>query len=53
MAQRENINQIIFEESHDSSIQEVLTSVPIIIRISGDSLVQNHMVNEPIMNLQK
>jgi hypothetical protein len=39
MIQRGNTNQIIFEESQDSPIREAPTSVPIIIRISGDSLV--------------
>jgi hypothetical protein len=48
MVQRENTNQIIFEGSHDSPIQEAPVSVP--IRISGDSLIQNPMVNEPIVN---
>jgi hypothetical protein len=50
MVQRGNTNQIIFEESHDSPIQEAPTSVPIVVRISGDSLVQNPLVNEPIVN---
>jgi hypothetical protein len=50
MIQRGNTNQIVFEESHDSSIQEAPTSVPIVIRISEDSLVQNPMVNEPIVD---
>jgi hypothetical protein len=50
MVQRGNTNQIIFEESHDSPIQEAPTSVSIIIRISGDSLVHNSMMNEPIIN---
>jgi Reverse transcriptase (RNA-dependent DNA polymerase) len=48
MVQRGNINQIVFEESHDSPIQEAPTSISIIIRISGDSLIQNPMVNERI-----
>jgi hypothetical protein len=54
MVQRGNTNQIVFEESHDSHIREAPTSVPIIIRISGDSLVHKptsvvneHIVNEP------
>jgi hypothetical protein len=50
MVQRENTNQIVFEKSQDSPIQEAPTSVPIVIRISVDSLVQNPMVNEPIIN---
>jgi hypothetical protein len=50
MVQRENTNQIIFEESQGSLIQETSTSVPIIIRISEDSLVQNPVMNEPIVN---
>jgi hypothetical protein len=50
IVQRGNTNQIVFEESQDSPIQEAPISVPIIIRISGDSLVQNHMINEPIVN---
>jgi hypothetical protein len=43
MVYRGNTNQIIF-------IQEAPTLVPIIIRISEDSLVQNRVVNEPIIN---
>jgi hypothetical protein len=50
MVQRGNTNQIGFEKSQDSLIQEAPTSVPIIIKISGDSLVQNPVVNEPIVN---
>jgi hypothetical protein len=50
MVQRGNTNQIIFEESKDSPIQEAPTSVSIVIRISRDSLVQNPMVNELIVN---
>jgi hypothetical protein len=50
MVQRENTNQIIFEESRNSPIQEAPTSIPIVIRISRDSLVQNLVVNEPIIN---
>jgi hypothetical protein len=50
IVQRGNTNQIIFEESQDSPIQEAPTSVPIVIRISGDSLVQNPVVNELIVN---
>jgi uncharacterized protein YqgQ len=52
MVQRENINQIVFEESQDSPIREAPTSVPIVIRISGDSLVHEptYVVNEPIVN---
>jgi hypothetical protein len=52
MIQRGNINQIVFKESHDSPIREVPTSVPIIIRISGDSLVHEptSVVNEFIVN---
>jgi transposase InsO family protein len=52
MVHRRNTNQIVFEESQDSSIQEAPTSVPIIIRISEDSLVHEptSVVNEPIFN---
>jgi hypothetical protein len=52
MVQRGNTNQIIFEESQDSPKQEAPTSVPIVIRISGDSLVHEpkSVVNEPIVN---
>jgi hypothetical protein len=50
MVHRGNINQIIFEESYDSPIQEAPTLVPIILRIFGDSLVQNPVVNELIVN---
>jgi hypothetical protein len=52
MVQRGNTNQIIFEESHDSPIREAPTSVPIVIRTSGDSLVHEptSMVNEHIVN---
>jgi hypothetical protein len=50
MVQRENTNQIIFEESQGSLIQETSTSVPIIIKISEDSLVQNPVMNELIVN---
>jgi hypothetical protein len=50
--QRGNTNQIIFEKSQDSPIREAPTSVPIVIRISGDSLVHEpiSVVNEPIVN---
>ena len=47
MVQGGNTNQIVFEEKHDSPIQEAPTMVPIVIRISGDSLVQDRTVNEP------
>jgi Reverse transcriptase (RNA-dependent DNA polymerase) len=52
MVQRGNTNQIIFEETQDSPIRETPTSVPIVIRISGDSLVPEptSVVNEPIVN---
>jgi hypothetical protein len=52
MVQRGNTNQIVFEESHDSPIRETPTSVPIVIRISGDSLVYEptSVMNEPIVN---
>jgi hypothetical protein len=52
MVQRGNTNQIIFEESQDSPIREAPTSIPIIIRLSGDSLVYEptSVVNEPIIN---
>jgi hypothetical protein len=52
MVQRGNTNQIVFEESQDSSIREAPTSVPIVIRISGDSLVPEptSVVIEPIVN---
>jgi hypothetical protein len=52
MVQMGNTNQIIFEESQDSRIRETPTSVPIVIKISGDSLVHEpiSMVNEPIVN---
>jgi hypothetical protein len=52
MVQRGNINQIVLEESQDSPIREVPTSVPIVIRIFGDSLVPEptSVVNEPIVN---
>jgi hypothetical protein len=55
MVQRRNTNHIVFEESQDSFIRETPTSVPIVIRISGDSLVpeptsvvNEHIVNEPL-----
>jgi hypothetical protein len=52
MVQRGNTNQIVFEESQDSPIREAPTSVPIVIRISGVSLVSEpaSVVNEPIVN---
>jgi hypothetical protein len=52
MVQRGNTNQIIFEESQDSPIREAPTSVPIVIRISGDSLVHEptSVVNESSVN---
>jgi hypothetical protein len=50
MVHRGNTNQIIFEESYDSPIQEAPTLVPIILEIFGDSLVQNPVVNELIVN---
>jgi hypothetical protein len=52
MVQRENTNQIVFEESQDSPIREAPTSVPIVIRIYEDSLVSEptSVVNEPIVN---
>jgi hypothetical protein len=52
MVQRRNTNQIVFEESQDSHIRETPTTVPIIIRISGDSLVPEptSVMNEPIVN---
>jgi hypothetical protein len=52
MIQRGNTNQIVFEESQDSPIPEAPTSVPIIIRISENSLVHEStfVVNEPIVN---
>jgi Integrase core domain len=52
MVQRENTNQIIFEESQDPPIREAPTSVQIIIRISEDSLVHEptSVMNEPIVN---
>jgi hypothetical protein len=52
MVQRGNTNQIVFEESHDFPIREAPTSVPIVIRISGDSLVHERtsVVNEPIVD---
>jgi hypothetical protein len=52
MVQRGNTNQTIFEETQDSPIRETPTSVPIVIRISGDSLVPEptSVVNEPIVN---
>jgi hypothetical protein len=52
MVQRGNTNQIVFEESQDSPIREAPTSVPIVIKISGDSLVHERtsVVNEPIVD---
>jgi hypothetical protein len=52
MVQRGNTNQIVFEELQDSPIREAPTSVPIVIMISGDSLVYEPLsvVNEPIVN---
>jgi hypothetical protein len=52
MVQRENTNRNVFEESQDSPIREAPTSVPIVIRISGDSLVHEptSVRNEPIVN---
>jgi hypothetical protein len=52
MVQRGNTNQIVFEESQNSPIREAPTSVPIVIRISKDSLVPKptSVVNEPIVN---
>jgi hypothetical protein len=52
MVQRRNTNQIVFEESQDSPIREAPISVPIVIRICGDSLVPEltSVVNEPIVN---
>jgi Reverse transcriptase (RNA-dependent DNA polymerase) len=52
MVQRGNTNQFVFEESQDSPIREAPTSVPIVIRISGNSLVPEpaSVVNEPIVN---
>jgi hypothetical protein len=52
MVQRGNTNQIVFEESQGSLIQEAPTSVSIIIRISEDSLVHEliSVMNEPIVN---
>ena len=50
MVQGGNTNQIVFEEKQDSHIQEAPTTVPIVIRISGDSLVQDRTVNEPAVN---
>jgi hypothetical protein len=49
MVQRENTNRNVFEESQDSPIREAPTSVPIVIRISGDSLVHEptSVGNEP------
>jgi hypothetical protein len=53
MVQRGNTNQIVFEESQNSPIRETPTSVPIIIRIYGDSLVHEptYVVNETIVSL--
>jgi hypothetical protein len=50
MVQIGNTNQIVFEKSQDSPIQDALTSIPIVIRISEDSLFQNPVVNKPIVN---
>jgi hypothetical protein len=52
MVQRGNTNQIVFEESQDSPIREAPTSIPIVIRISGGSLVpeSTYVVNESIVN---
>jgi Reverse transcriptase (RNA-dependent DNA polymerase) len=52
MVQRGNTNQIVFNELQDSLIREAPTSVPIMIRISENSLVHEptYMVNEPIVN---
>jgi hypothetical protein len=52
MVERGNTNQIVFEESKDSLIRETPTSISIVIRTSGDSLVHEptSVVNEPIVN---
>jgi hypothetical protein len=52
MVQRRNTNHIVFEESQDSPIREAPTSVPIVIKISDDSLVHEptSVVNEPVVN---
>jgi hypothetical protein len=52
MVQRGNTTQIVFEESQDSHIRETPTSVPIVIRIYGDSLIPEptSVVNESIVN---
>jgi hypothetical protein len=52
MVQRGNTTQIVFEESQDSPIGETPTSVPIVRRISGDSLIPEptSVVNESIVN---
>jgi hypothetical protein len=52
MVQRGNTNQIVFEESQNSPIREAPTSVPIVIKISKDSLIPEptSVVNEPIVN---